>query len=373
MNTKLNVQKISLFSKENEVACNKTLPQPSYSLCQNLSQNDQSQSNMMKNPMNKANPTSNSTKEGGPCKIIEKIQIPTKIPTASPNSNPTKEGGPCKILETKQGQKIVNLSDLQLNPSEISILSKGLKFCPTQTKKDPGENKRELEEFHRKIRTKEFFSKIPPNQYTIPKSSYDISTRPSTEETETIGNLFPFDRTQDFVKLKQPSNWRPPKGSNNLETFITMNEISTQGLNYEKNPTQNLTPAERSSIKVLSRNKELTIKEADKGGSIVLMNTRDYVKEAERQLSDTNTYKPLDRDATSENNNEIIKQVDKMVENGDISAKMVKYLINPNPRTAQIYFLPKIHKNLDNPPGRPIVSASGCPTEKIISFCGPLP
>ena len=30
--------------------------------------------------------------------------------------------------------------------------------------------------------------------------------------------------------------------------------------------------------------------------------------------------------------------------------------------------LPKIHKNLNNPPGRPIISGNGCPTERISQF-----
>ena len=41
-------------------------------------------------------------------------------------------------------------------------------------------------------------------------------------------------------------------------------------------------------------------------------------------------------------------------------------LIITTPRTSCIYFLPKIHK--PNNPGRPIVSACGCPTELISSY-----
>ena len=37
-------------------------------------------------------------------------------------------------------------------------------------------------------------------------------------------------------------------------------------------------------------------------------------------------------------------------------------------RTQQFYLLPKIHKDIDNPPRRHIVSGSGGPTEKISQF-----
>ena len=43
-----------------------------------------------------------------------------------------------------------------------------------------------------------------------------------------------------------------------------------------------------------------------------------------------------------------------------------KNLIATNPCTSHIYFLPKIHKNVN--PGRPIVSACSCPTELISSY-----
>ena len=305
------------------------------------------------------------------CSLSSNILSNLCEPQSNERHNQTESAipvGPQKVIETKLGQKIVNLSEFDLDSHQIAILSKGLKFCPSQVRKDPGENKRELGDFHRKIRIKEFFSKIPQEHFTIPKSSYDVSTRPQLEVTETIGNLFPFDKIQKFAKLKQESNWNPPKGSNNLETFILMNEITTQGLKNDKNPCQNITPAQRESLKKLSKNKHITIKQADKGGAIVLMNTRDYISEANRQLSDHKTYKLLTKDITLDHNKEIALQIQSMVKGRDITERMGKTLLNPNPRTAQIYFLPKIHKCLDNPPGRPIVSATGCPTERISAF-----
>ena len=43
----------------------------------------------------------------------------------------------------------------------------------------------------------------------------------------------------------------------------------------------------------------------------------------------------------------------------------MRYLTDDHCKTARLYLLPKIHKGKIPPPGRPIVSANGCPTEKI--------
>ena len=48
--------------------------------------------------------------------------------------------------------------------------------------------------------------------------------------------------------------------------------------------------------------------------------------------------------------------------------KLISYLLPHRSRSARFYILPKIHKNKDNPPGRPIVSAISHPTEHISQF-----
>ena len=134
------------------------------------------------------------------------------------------------------------------------------------------------------------------------------------------------------------------------------------------NCRQNITESERMAIKELAKNNEITIKQADIGRAIVIMNTADYVKEAERQLSDEKTYKKLQDNPTKNYPYEINNIIDDMVINGDINENVAKILRNNETRTPQMYFLPKIHKGTLPPPGRPIVSANGCPTEKISAF-----
>ena len=49
-------------------------------------------------------------------------------------------------------KNVINLSRRNLSASEISLLSKGLKFVPTANKIDRAKLKRELEEYGRKLR-----------------------------------------------------------------------------------------------------------------------------------------------------------------------------------------------------------------------------
>ena len=51
-----------------------------------------------------------------------------------------------------------------------------------------------------------------------------------------------------------------------------------------------------------------------------------------------------------------------------INKDTYSYLMPSNPTCSRFYILPKIHKNRQNPPGRPIVSANNHPTEHISEY-----
>ena len=57
-----------------------------------------------------------------------------------------------------------------------------------------------------------------------------------------------------------------------------------------------------------------------------------------------------------------------MIIDDEIDEETYNYLLPRRSRPAQFYILHKIHKKKDNPPGRPIVSASSHPTEHISQF-----
>lgn len=79
-----------------------------------------------------------------------------------------------------------------------------------------------------------------------------------------------------------------------VETFVNLvkRDINLLKIQHEGLPPKhsNLTHREEITLQTLTDNPSLTIKLADKGGGIVVMDTLKYVEEANRQLSDTLVY-----------------------------------------------------------------------------------
>ena len=59
---------------------------------------------------------------------------------------------------TKEPPSVVNLSEYDLQDSELSVLSRGLNFCPTPGEPDMGHLRRDMDTFHRTLRIKTFFN-----------------------------------------------------------------------------------------------------------------------------------------------------------------------------------------------------------------------
>ena len=79
-------------------------------------------------------------------------------------------------------------------------------------------------------------------------------------------------------------------------------------------------------------------------------------------------YKAVDSNLTNSHNVEINTFQQRMRVNGEISEKTLNYLLERNLQTPEFYMIPKIHKGTSLPLGRPIISANGCPMEKISKF-----
>ena len=148
--------------------------------------------------------------------------------------------------------------------------------------------------------------------------------------------------------------------------MILTNELALNRRPETRHPKiTNISKAERLAIKNLTNNNQIIIKPADKGSAVVIMNRKDYITEGYKQLSDTNFYNKVDTDLTAHHMQIVQRHITKMYLDGQISATVSQYLTDGECKTAKLYLLPKIHKGKIPPLGRPIVSANGCPTEKI--------
>ena len=59
--------------------------------------------------------------------------------------------------------------------------------------------------------------------------------------------------------------------------------------------SNNLTKSQRTSMKELSEREDIIITKADKGGAVVIADVKDYLKEVERQLNNTENYRKLNK------------------------------------------------------------------------------
>ena len=123
----------------------------------------------------------------------------------------------------------------------------------------------------------------------------------------------PFSDSQLLKQLKEKSNWRAPTGSLSLETFINKNKIKLTKVVPKIVHNQNMTKDEKRALKNLGNDKSITIKPADKGGTVVVMNTTDYIAEAHRQLNDPNTYSQLADNPTQTYTDQINNMIDDMI------------------------------------------------------------
>ena len=122
-----------------------------------------------------------------------------------------------------------------------------------------------------------------------------------------------------------------------------------------KDEYKNLTPEERGALFDLKNIKTIVIKGADKGSAVVVWDRDDYIQEAEKQLGDKEIYEEACNDPQPLIDT-IHRAVEKVRKRGDLFAK---YFMVKDPKFARFYLLPKIHKRLENVPGRPVISNCG--------------
>ena len=88
-----------------------------------------------------------------------------------------------------------------------------------------------------------------------------------------------------------------------MSTFIeaTQRELEKEQTKMKEKPYNILTKSEKTSMKELSEQEDIIITKAEKGAAIVIVDVKDYIKEAERQLNNTENYSKRQEDLAATN------------------------------------------------------------------------
>ncbi|CAJ0955116.1 unnamed protein product [Ranitomeya imitator] len=256
--------------------------------------------------------------------------------------------------------QVINLSDVALTEPQIEVLSLGLSFSPTASF-DLFSVMKDLNLFARKLVLKKLHEKS------------NFGEEWTEQELETINILEDLSNEQDTsVSMRKfvppiPKKFPPLNLYPNIELFVKMVSNELQKISSTLR-NDNLTKSQRKALKELKGLKQLVIKPADKGGNVVVWPTKQYEKEALRQLRDPVCYKRLTYNPTSIYLDELQEILEQAFVNGTITKQLRDNLIPAYPRMSCIYFIPKIHKNQINPPGRPIVSGNGSLCETVCKY-----
>ena len=162
---------------------------------------------------------------------------------------------------------------------------------------------------------------------------------------------------EQIFKPQKKEKLSPNKNHHTVLTYIevTKRKLEKEQTKMKEKPYNNLTKNERTSMKELSEREDIIITKDDKGGAVVIVDVKDYIKEAEGQLNDTENYRKLQEDPTATNMKLVNDTIERFKNQKSINKKVAEGLKRNDPKTLKFYLRPKIHK--EGNPGRPVVSS----------------
>ena len=99
---------------------------------------------------------------------------------------------------------------------------------------------------------------------------------------------------------------------------------------------------------------------------MVILDIKDYIDEANRQLNNTNNYEQLDFDPTELHTEKIKSEINIVKNENLLTLRTANSLLEEKIKTPEFHPLPKIHKA--NNPGRLAISSVNCHTSRISEF-----
>ena len=238
----------------------------------------------------------------------------------------------------------VRLSKKRSTKETFKLLNKNLNFVPTQTNFNKTKLNKELEDFYKHIKVKAHL-KNPENKSR--STEEDIFRKPANKTWFSNNNHHSIETrneiNNEIEKTKRPSYsnlsvkeqkalqelqcsddiliveahneediFRKPANKtwfsyNNHHSIETRNEINNEIEKTKRPSYSNLSVKEQKALQELQCSDDILIVEAHKGGAIVILDVEDYIKVAEKQLHNTESYKKLNYNPTTTNNEKVDK------------------------------------------------------------------
>lgn len=293
-----------------------------------------------------------------------------------------------KIKNLEKHLTVVNLTKDPISEPQRKLLEKGLNFVPNSPL-DKFTVVKDLNLFARKLTLKLMYDKpdlpipgladwndLSAQEYRSIKNLMDLLDE-QTELDMTPCNQNPLEEFQDTnleplegdMFLKKESTFFPSLNINaSIRTFVNLVTTEIEKLQIEADIHSNITKGMSKALNEFRKDKTKIIKQADKGGNIVIMTRSQYESMCYAILENKEWYKktiPLTLNQDKQLYENIINRA---LTHKVISKKTYQFLQVSSPITQTFYALPKIHKSIKNPPGRPIVSGNGSLTEKASQY-----
>ena len=236
---------------------------------------------------------------------------------------------------------MINLSNNSFTVYEYKVLGYNSNFIPTPEHLNKYKLMQNISDFSRSIKLKAHFK----NETLPDKNDESFRFRPAPAQ-----------------------KWTPPNVHHTVNTFIESfeNQVKNESKKCTRTRKNNLNKHELKALMDLQQRDDIIIINADKGGAMTIIDTKDYIKEANRQLSDPNSYRKLSYNPTSEHTNTVNTTIDIFKNQHKIPEKIADGLKVVSPKTPTLKLPPKVHK--PGHPGRPLVSSIDSPTSKISEY-----
>ena len=107
-----------------------------------------------------------------------------------------------------------------------------------------------------------------------------------------------------LFKQNKNKKWIPPNNHHTINRYVeaVKKDIKQSKAVPPRKIRSNLSKDEKEALEYLSKRDDIIITNADKGGAVVIMDVKDDIREAKRQLNNPRGYKVLAKDPSTTNN-----------------------------------------------------------------------